>query len=133
MRIEAVGDEVVIWAGPLTEQQESGLRDVLAVQRVFEEMSRARELHNQSLEIFDHDRRLRVLVEEVGEVARAIDDIDKAEDRRREGARTQSTAWLEGARHAVGDARTHLIVELVQVAATAVRWIAAELDKEPTP
>lgn len=94
------------------------------------EITRAREKHGASMESGNGDKRLRILTEEVGEIARALDDIEQAEMRRENGARWESTTWLEGAREAVLDARAHLLEEVVQVAATAIRWAAAELATE---
>ncbi len=111
---------------PATPDEQRSKADMMAGYAIFLEVDRARRLHNHSLESFDDDERLRVLTEEVGEVARAIEDIVQAERRRYEGSKVRRTPWLEGARMAVHDARVHLIEEVVQVAATALRWVAAE-------
>ncbi len=95
---------------------------------IWHEVVRTRAKHG--VEAGNGDKRLRILTEEVGEVARALDDVEQAEIRRDLGARTQSTPWLEGAREAVQDARKHVLEEVVQVAATAFRWAAAELATE---
>ena len=69
------------------------------------------------------DRRLRVLTEEVGEVARVLND------RERKRADSDSPFWLADVDRT---ARCDLREELVQVAAMAVAWIAA-LDGEALP
>lgn len=67
------------------------------------------------------DRRLRVLTEEIGEVARALND------REHDMAPGHSQSWYDDVEeHARAQPRS----ELVQVAAMAVAWIAA-LDGEP--
>ena len=60
------------------------------------------------------DTKLRILVEEVGEVARAIDDLGKATERGQEKFEA---------------ARRHLRAELVEVATCAVGWLEDE-DRE---
>lgn len=90
------------------------------------ERHRAHRKHGEtSMESCDPlaDRRLRVLTEEVGEVARVLND---REHKRSEGA---SPFWLAEVDRT---ARAHLRSELIQVAAMAVSWIAA-LDGEALP
>lgn len=67
------------------------------------------------------DRRLRVLTEEVGEVARVLND------REHDMAPGRPQSWYDDVEEHAHD---HLRSELVQVAAMAVAWIAA-LDGEP--
>ncbi len=80
------------------------------------EMRRARDKHSFSMERGDHNYRLRVLVEEVGEIAAAIEDVQVAEER----------ATLVHPAH-VRELREHMLEEIVQVAATALRWASAEI------
>lgn len=88
------------------------LRDLNAIQLAVAETKRARELHNRSIETRTNDGRLRILVEEVGEVARAIEDLEEATDK-------DVCASLQ-----------HLTSELVQTASAALRWVAALNDQE---
>lgn len=79
-----------------------------------DETARAHELHGQSFEQGNDDKKLRRLAEEIGEVARAIESIDAAED---------SYLIGKGSVASVDAARAHIRTELVQVASLAIRWI----------
>ena len=82
-------------------------------ERIAQERSRQRELFLKGKHLFscdspvaDANRKLRVLVEEVGEVAEALDALEFQHVSRREKR-----------------LRAHLQDELVQVAAVAVAWL----------
>lgn len=61
-------------------------------------------LYNCASRTVDPSRKLRVLIEEIGEVAEAIDMLEQTKSRR----------------HATGD---HFCTELIQVAAVSVAWL----------
>jgi hypothetical protein len=86
-------------------------QDLQVAKLADEETHRARRLHNCSMEMASTERRLRILVEEVGETAAAIEEIDQAQ---RAGKSTSV-------------ARQHLLEEIIQVASGALRWAAAEM------
>jgi hypothetical protein len=91
------------------------------------EMDRARELHQWGFEAGNDDEKFRILGEEVGEVARAIDDLATLA---RVNRNTLTTAQIDELRSKRVAARKHLLEEVVQVAATAARW-AANLEPGP--
>jgi NTP pyrophosphatase (non-canonical NTP hydrolase) len=91
------------------------------------EIDRAHSMHGRGFEDGSLDVKLRILVEEVGEVARAIQDISNADRARRTAALTGTTDQLEAAREVTRTVRAHLIEEVTQVAATAVRWLEVEM------
>lgn len=90
---------------------EFALHDGIVITMAQNESLRARRLHDCSMEMASTERRLRILVEEVGEAATAIEEIDQAQ---RAGKSTEA-------------ARRHLLEEIVQVASGALRWAAAEM------
>jgi len=92
------------------------------------EIDRAHCLHGIGFETGSLDVKLRILVEEVGEIARAIQDVSNAERARSTASTEGTTEQLEAARCARDAARAHLLEEVVQVAATAVRWIETERE-----
>ncbi len=99
-------------------------RDERAFTAVADAIVHARAKHGDSIEAGDvsHERRLRIMVEEVGEIARAIEDHENAAaldplDERRPTA--------------VCDAYDHLRAEVAQVGSTAVRWLTWGTE-EPT-
>lgn len=98
-----------------------------AIELVLAEVVRARNKHGASMETKPPDARCRILMEEVGEVARALNEIEHAEERRDLAAPTATTPQLEALRAEVTAARTHVLEELVQVSASALRWAAAEM------
>lgn len=73
---------------------------------IADETARARAKHGRSFERSSDDAKLRILLEEVGEVAKALNDQQLADE-------NYSTSAL----------RDHLRAELVQVASLAVRWL----------
>jgi hypothetical protein len=75
-----------------------------------------------------YEKCLRILVEEVGKCARAIDDIDNALRTPTENEHP-TVAELTVAGEKMQAAREHLLEEIVQVAATALRWASAEIGK----
>lgn len=77
------------------------------------EIERAQQLHGMSLEHANRDKQLRILVEEVGEVADAIQGIDNAQNEPGVGPRRE--------------AAYHYREEVVQVAACAKRMVAVAL------
>jgi NTP pyrophosphatase (non-canonical NTP hydrolase) len=76
------------------------------------------------------DRRLRILTEEIGEVARSIEDIEQAIELKQREAHTVDTATLEDLRRDIVKRKRHLQDELAQVAATALRWLAREIAQD---
>jgi NTP pyrophosphatase (non-canonical NTP hydrolase) len=90
---------------------------------IAEETQRAHALHGRSFELSNNDVKLRILVEEVGEVARALQDIDNAELTYRACASEMSTAEVLHWREKRAGLRDHLRAELVQVASLAKRWV----------
>ena len=70
--------------------------------------------------VVSHDRKLRVLTEELGEIARAIDRIENCDPLRRPRAELSDAS---------ARARKNLCAELTQVAAVAIAW----LESLPTP
>ena len=95
----------------------------VAIDLINAEIAAARVKHGESFEQAGDDVKLRIMVEEVGEVARAIQDLANAEAHRVMVSRHGSTAELEAARDAVVDAHSHLLDEVSQVGACAVRWL----------
>jgi NTP pyrophosphatase (non-canonical NTP hydrolase) len=90
---------------------------------IADETARARELHGSSFEDGNDDKKLRRLVEEVGETAEAIERIDDARRYYLKAAPSMTTAELEIDRAHRLALRAHLRAELVQVASLAKRWI----------
>lgn len=97
-----------------------GFRNGLMVEATFAERMRQEELlrsgkllFNCASAVADNRRKFRVLVEEVGEVAHAIDQIECA------------------AKHERYDAEKHLIVELVQVLAVCAAWLESLKGETP--
>jgi hypothetical protein len=82
-----------------------------ALRRATDEILSARRLHHCSVEMASTERRLRLLVEEVGATAAAIETLDMY---RRLGQPTEA-------------AHAKLLDELIQVAACAIRWASAEM------
>lgn len=75
------------------------------------EMARAVDLHGPLPT--NHEAALRIMMEEVGEACEAIHDL------------------LHGkSREEVRAARAHLVEELIQVNATAFRWLANAVEEE---
>jgi hypothetical protein len=99
---------VAAFAGGVAERL--GAKD--AVGRIEDERERQKELLRKgeihfdcSSAIVDESRKLRVIIEELGEVAKAIDELERSSNALRR--------------------REHLMVELIQVAAVAVAWMEA--------
>lgn len=90
---------------------------------IADETARAHALHGRSFEDANNDVKLRILLEEVGEVARALQDIDNADLWYADQAPVCSTEALLDMRAARAVERAHLRAELVQVASLAIRWI----------
>lgn len=86
------------------------LTDELIERCVHEETTRARTKHSFSMERATNERSLRILVEEIGEVAEAMEDLDLAEN---------AVPCDPGALEA---ADQHLLEEIIQVASAAQRW-----------
>jgi NTP pyrophosphatase (non-canonical NTP hydrolase) len=105
--------------------------DESAIARTRVEIAAARQKHGLSIEGAGHDRRLRWMVEEVGEISRALDDLDTARDLvyglEDAGAPADE---VEAARSVERAAELHLREEIAQVGACAIRWISAELLSE---
>ena len=109
-RLTRIGAFVIGWV----ESQGLGSTDVFT--RITAERERqnillrqGKLLFNCSSPVVDPRRKLRVIVEELGEVAQAVD-------------------WLEASESKAN--REHLIEELIQVAAVAVAWLEALLQPE---
>ncbi len=81
------------------------ISDTLALKLAVSETDRARKLHDHSMERANNDRRLRILVEEVGEISRALEDLEFSSD--------------------TDACEQHLLDEVVQTASAALRWVAA--------
>jgi NTP pyrophosphatase (non-canonical NTP hydrolase) len=90
---------------------------------ITDETARAHGLHGRSFEFASPDRKLRILVEEVGEVARALQDAENADDDYLTKAPTCTTDELLAMRTERQARTDHLRSELVQVASLAIRWI----------
>jgi len=86
------------------------LTDELIERCIREETTRARTKHSFSMERATNERSLRILVEEIGEVAEAMEDLDLAEN---------AVPCDPGALEA---ADQHLLEEIIQVASAAQRW-----------
>lgn len=131
--LETVESQIAALVSPTSWWEKNGQMDYDAEHLVAAETLRARDLNNAFIEQAPNDdRRLRVLVEEVGEVAEALQAIETAEflhggagagDPDEVGSR----AWYI-ARH-----RAQLLAELVQVASVAMRWVATELARGTKP
>jgi len=93
--------------------------DETAVHLALSEVDAARRKHGRSFERATDERRLRILVEQVGEVARAIEDLHVA---------TRVNAGATAKTRVLAAAREHLLQEVARVAATALMWIAGELE-----
>jgi hypothetical protein len=83
------------------------------------------EKHGLSMETVPDGDRLAILTEEVGEVANAINEIRHAEEARVIASKWCGTETLEAHRERVRRERDGLRDELAQVAACALRWLAA--------
>jgi hypothetical protein len=109
---------ITAWVlGWTKELQQGGERDCLVL--VFEERERQDEmlrkgkfLYNCASAIASPRRKLRVLLEEIGEVAEAIDKLEMVLEM------TLPKAVVQGA-------KAHLRTELIQVAAVCVAWLEA--------
>lgn len=102
-----------------------------AIRAVMTEAERAREKHDWSVErTTDDDKRLRWMVEEVGEIAEALELVDAQISATTYASRHLPTDRLEAARQAVVDARAHVLKEVTQVAALALRWLANDTPPE---
>lgn len=96
--------------------------DARAIGLVMNEAEKARVKHNASYErMISSDKRLRIMVEEVGEIARAIEDIGVAE---RAFDRGEHKTIEEGEKR-VAYAHEHLDEEIAQVGSLCVRWLSA--------
>jgi NTP pyrophosphatase (non-canonical NTP hydrolase) len=82
---------------------------------IADETAHAHARHGQSFEDGSDDKKLRRLVEEVGEVARALEDIELTAE--------EVKGLGEWHQFRLADCRDHLRAELVQVASLAIRWI----------
>lgn len=97
---------------------------------VLAEIDRAHEKHGTTFEESNDDKRLRILVEEVGEIARAIEDIETAQAERDYTARSSATADdIVLARAAIAFRRRELLAEVTQVCASAARWLMVEFKE----
>lgn len=86
------------------------------------EVDKARLKHNCSYErMTSMDKRLRIMVEEVGEVARAIEDIGGAQ-RAYDAADLATLGEFEA--H-LASVQAHLDEEIAQVGACCQRWLSA--------
>lgn len=106
-----------------------------AVTEVVMEVLRARAKHGASGRTIEddvtQDRRLRILTEEVGEVAAAIEDHEQALELKQREGMTCDTQTLEELRETVRRKKAHLREEITQVAAAALRWLAVEIGDDP--
>jgi len=98
--------------------------DRAAVHLALAEVEAGRRKHGDSVERAGDEKRLRILVEEVGEVARAIEELHLA------ARLAQYQAPESDAIRAWAEAREHLLQEVAQVAATAIRWLSGELERD---
>ncbi|HVU26529.1 MAG TPA: hypothetical protein VHG71_02195 [Verrucomicrobiae bacterium] len=73
-------------------------------------------LFNCDSPVVDDHRKLRVLMEEVGEVADAIERLEKVEAKKQQKG---DTGQMKAA-------RIHLRAELIQIAAVAIAWLETE-------
>jgi NTP pyrophosphatase (non-canonical NTP hydrolase) len=100
-------------------------KETEAILLVREAIAEARAKHGPSIEspVVTDDRRLRIMVEEVGECARAIEDIEVAAAQLMKGSATAER------QEAFDLAIDNLRDELAQVAACAVRWLSFMLPE----
>lgn len=104
----------------------------LAVTKAGEEVAHARAKHGMSIEgpEVNNDRRNTILVEEVGEISTALNELEIAG--RPSASSHRYSPELEAARVKMirDEIRFNLRSELAQVAATALRWLATEIEAE---
>lgn len=81
---------------------------VRSIDKVIDEVHAAQRKHGRTFERGNEERKLRILVEEVGEIAEAIQRVESGEER-----------FLD-------DNLEHLDEEIAQVAACCLRWLAGE-------
>ncbi len=81
------------------------ISDTLALKLAVAETDLARKLHDLSIERASNDRRLRILVDDVGQVSRALEALELSVDK--------------------AACKQHLLDEVVQTASAALRWVAA--------
>lgn len=93
---------------------------------VMAEIDRARSIHGLSVEHGTDSDRARILLCEAVEANQAVDDVAHAEKMRDAASRTGSTSDLENARGDVAAARREMRAEVVQTAASAMRWLMAD-------
>lgn len=89
------------------------------------ETGRAHVKHGQSFENASNDVKLRILVEEVGEIARALQDVENADAYYLKAAPNLTMAELLADRELRARRRDHLRAEVTQVASLAARWLDA--------
>jgi hypothetical protein len=69
------------------------------------------------------DRRLRIVTEELGEVARVLNDLELDEAKLARGAANPGV-FLDGLELLRAQARAKLVLELIQAASTLYAWAA---------
>lgn len=89
------------------------------------ETGRAHVKHGQSFEQALNDVKLRILVEEVGEIARALQDVESAEDAFINATQDGNHDAVAATQEAHLAASDHLRAEITQVASLAARWLDA--------
>lgn len=89
------------------------------------ETGRAHVKHGQSFEQASDDAKLRMLVEEVGEIARALQDVENAEDAFINATQDGDHDAVAATQEVHLAARAHLRAEWTQVASLAARALDA--------
>lgn len=90
---------------------------------IADETERARAKHGRSFERSSDDAKLRILLEEVGKVAKALNDQQFGDENYSAAAPTMTTDALLSFREERAALRDHLRAEIVQVASLAIRWL----------
>lgn len=89
------------------------------------ETGRAHVKHGQSFERSSDHQKLSVLMEEVGEIAKALNDAQLADENYTAAASRMTTEALLSLREERAKLRDHLRAEITQVASLAARWLDA--------
>lgn len=95
-----------------------------AVDHVIDEVAHAIQKHGNSFVRKSDDGKLRIMVEEVGEVAEAIQEVENAYEKLDDERARLGGVISEATQQLVRDAERHLRDEIAQVGACAVRWLA---------
>lgn len=105
-----------------------------AIEQLMDAVREAHVKHGRTFERGNMDRKLRIMVEEVGEIADAIEEIEVARTRvdiaeHEYAANPQSyvaASELQESEELLRAAVEHLHVEVAQVGACCLRWLTGE-------